>query len=114
MTCLWLQWRSLPGRNHPVPHPSHFSQFQALPFLWESGSIADGSESQRGYPAAEKSLVREDRKDALGEEKFWELSQRLALSRDPWGLLEGSRAHLDQFHRVRPREGGFLGREGLH
>lgn len=62
MTCLWLQWRSLAGRNHSVPRPSHFSQFQGTSFPWESGSIADGSESQRGYPAAEKSLVRQDRR----------------------------------------------------
>ena len=55
-----------------------------------------------------------DRTAALGEEKFWELSQRLVLSRGPWGLLEGSSAHLDQFHGVSPCEEGFLGREGLH
>lgn len=53
---------------------------------------------------SETFLIREDCADPLQEGRLWVLgvSERKA------------RAHLNQFHGVRPQEDRFLGREALH
>lgn len=90
-------------QDRPSP-PLPSSQVLDGPFLGEPGSTAGGTNIHKKHSMSETFLVREDCADALGEGSLWVLgvSGRKA------------RAHLDQFHGVRPLEERFLGREALH